>query len=194
MSDRIPLLSNPRLVTMPAKIYALLVGINDYPDNVGKLRGCVNDVDRVDDYLKTTFRANDPRIEILKDADATRQSEMEEARVGNADVFVAATGRDADNIVCGVEARELGSKRIMIDGCDSCGVVWLDVEELGAMCLLFARTELRGKLHDERLAKEREYDDAVFGANLVTGRTSRFINGQYVCEEEAWDLLFEHFD
>lgn len=46
-------------------------------------------------------------------ADATRQSEMEEARVGSADVFVAATGRDADNIVCGVEARELGSKRIM---------------------------------------------------------------------------------
>lgn len=46
-------------------------------------------------------------------ADATRLSDMEEARVGNADVFVAATGRDEDNIVCGVEARELGADRIL---------------------------------------------------------------------------------
>jgi trk/ktr system potassium uptake protein len=46
-------------------------------------------------------------------ADITRVSEMEEARVGKADVFIAATGRDEDNIVCGVEARELGCQRIM---------------------------------------------------------------------------------
>jgi len=46
-------------------------------------------------------------------AEATRRSEMEEARVGNADVFVAATGRDEDNIICGVEARELGTERIL---------------------------------------------------------------------------------
>lgn len=46
-------------------------------------------------------------------ADITRRSEMEEARVGKADVFVATTGRDEDNIVCGVEARELGSQRII---------------------------------------------------------------------------------
>ncbi len=46
-------------------------------------------------------------------ADTTRLSELEEARVGKADVFVAATGHDEDNIVCGVEARELGAKRVM---------------------------------------------------------------------------------
>ncbi len=46
-------------------------------------------------------------------ADVTRRSEMEEARVGKADVFVAATGRDEDNIVCGVEARTLGCARIL---------------------------------------------------------------------------------
>lgn len=46
-------------------------------------------------------------------AEATRRSEMEDARVGNADVFVAATGRDEDNIICGVEARELGADRIL---------------------------------------------------------------------------------
>ncbi len=46
-------------------------------------------------------------------ADASRRSAMEEARVGKADIFVAATGRDEDNIICGVEARALGAKRIM---------------------------------------------------------------------------------
>lgn len=46
-------------------------------------------------------------------ADATQRSEMEEARVSKADVFVAATGHDEDNIVCGVEARELGSRKIL---------------------------------------------------------------------------------
>jgi len=46
-------------------------------------------------------------------ADVTRRTEMEEARVGKADVFVAATGRDEDNIICGVEARELGTERIL---------------------------------------------------------------------------------
>ena len=46
-------------------------------------------------------------------ADVTRRSEMEEARVGKSDVFIAATGRDEDNIICGVEARELGTKRIL---------------------------------------------------------------------------------
>jgi len=46
-------------------------------------------------------------------ADVTRRAEMEEARVGKAHVFIAATGRDEDNIVCGVEAKELGSRKIM---------------------------------------------------------------------------------
>lgn len=46
-------------------------------------------------------------------ADVTRRSEMEEARVGKADVFVAATGHDEDNIVCGVEAKTLGCPKIL---------------------------------------------------------------------------------
>ncbi len=46
-------------------------------------------------------------------ADATRQKELEEARVGKSDVFVAAMGHDEDNIVCGVEARELGAGRVL---------------------------------------------------------------------------------
>ena len=46
-------------------------------------------------------------------ADTSRRTDMEEARVGKSDIFVAATGRDEDNIICGVEARELGAKRIL---------------------------------------------------------------------------------
>ncbi len=46
-------------------------------------------------------------------ADVTKQSEMAEARVGQADVFVSCLGRDEDNIVCGVEAKEVGCQRIL---------------------------------------------------------------------------------
>ncbi len=53
-----------------------------------------------------------PHCTVLN-ADTTNRSEMEEARVGRADVFVAATGRDEDNIICGVEAKELGAGRIV---------------------------------------------------------------------------------
>lgn len=73
-------------------------------------------------FKVTLLEANPERCEYLAQkldavtvlhANATRQSEMEEARVGKAGVFVAATGHDEDNIVCGVEARELGAKRIL---------------------------------------------------------------------------------
>lgn len=37
------------------KIYALSVGINDYSPAVGKLRGCLNDVEALKDYLSNTF-------------------------------------------------------------------------------------------------------------------------------------------
>ena len=46
-------------------------------------------------------------------ADATRRSILEEERVGSADVFVACTGDDENNIMAGVEAREIGAKQIM---------------------------------------------------------------------------------
>ncbi len=53
-----------------------------------------------------------PHVTVLN-ADATWRAEMEEARVGSADAFIAATGRDEDNIICGVEARELGARQIL---------------------------------------------------------------------------------
>ncbi len=46
-------------------------------------------------------------------ADAQRQAVLEEERVGQADVFVACTGDDEDNIMACVEARELGAGQTM---------------------------------------------------------------------------------
>jgi len=46
-------------------------------------------------------------------ADARRRADLEEERVGSADVFVACTGDDEDNIMACVEAKELGAATIL---------------------------------------------------------------------------------
>ena len=46
-------------------------------------------------------------------ADATRKMTLEEERVGGCDYFVACTGLDENNIMAGLEAKELGAKQIM---------------------------------------------------------------------------------
>ena len=65
---------------MAKHVYALLVGINNYPPEVGKLAGCLNDVDHFHDYLKTSFDPSALAIEVLKDADATRQNIIDQFR------------------------------------------------------------------------------------------------------------------
>jgi trk system potassium uptake protein TrkA len=46
-------------------------------------------------------------------SDATRRVNLEEERVGSADVFVACTGDDENNIMASVEAKDLGVETIM---------------------------------------------------------------------------------
>jgi pimeloyl-ACP methyl ester carboxylesterase len=58
--------------TVSNKLFALLVGINDYPAEVGKLEGCLNDVDHMRAFLSANFDPAVLAIEVLKDADATR--------------------------------------------------------------------------------------------------------------------------
>lgn len=78
---------------MPAQVFALLVGIDDYPEPVRKLTGCVNDVDHFETWLR---QGNDPKklaIEVLKNADATRANVIEQfrkhlGRAGAGDVAV----------------------------------------------------------------------------------------------------------
>jgi len=56
---------------MPKTIYALLVGINDYPTPVPKLSGCVPDVNAVEAYL-LGLSGTEVKFEILTDKAATK--------------------------------------------------------------------------------------------------------------------------
>lgn len=72
---------------------------------------------------RTTVLESDPhRCELIAErlpqctvllADVKSRADLEEARVDSADVFVACTGHDEENIVCGVEAKELGCSRLL---------------------------------------------------------------------------------
>lgn len=79
---------------MANKIYALLVGINDYAPEIGRLAGCLNDVDHFKDYLTGTFDKASLAIEMLKDSEATRdniirlfRTHLGEARAGDVALF-----------------------------------------------------------------------------------------------------------
>jgi len=58
-----------------ANIYALLVGIDKYADPVSPLEGCVNDVNAIEEYLKSRVKAEGWNLHLrtLKDSEATRQ-------------------------------------------------------------------------------------------------------------------------
>src|SRR4051794_8382075 len=48
-------------------IYALLVGIDDYPQPVPRLRGCVNDIREMRQYLEARVETGDSQLEdVLK--------------------------------------------------------------------------------------------------------------------------------
>ncbi len=79
---------------MAGEIFALLVGINRYSPSVGKLSGCINDVDHFQSYLSEHFKSHKLHIEILKDSDATRpniisqfRSHLAKAQAGDVAVF-----------------------------------------------------------------------------------------------------------
>jgi len=59
---------------MVQRIYALLVGIDDYPADVGGLYGCVNDVDQLHAYLRRSTDQRDLALEVLKNDEATRSN------------------------------------------------------------------------------------------------------------------------
>ena len=57
-------------------IYSLLVGINNYPSPVNPLRGCVNDVNRIEELLQARVTGRDDRLVVMKltDGGATREA------------------------------------------------------------------------------------------------------------------------
>ena len=79
---------------MSKRVFALLVGINDYSPAVGKLSGCLNDVDHFHGYLTDNYDRTRLQIEILKNRDATRpniielfRSHLGRAQAGDVAVF-----------------------------------------------------------------------------------------------------------
>ena len=65
------------------------------------------------DARRCQFLANSLKRATVVQADATRRAVLEEERVSKADVFVGCLGADEENIMAGVEAREIGAKSIM---------------------------------------------------------------------------------
>ena len=55
------------------RIFALLVGINDYPAGITKLGGCIKDVDNITSYLQENYGHQEGRLhlKVLKDKEAT---------------------------------------------------------------------------------------------------------------------------
>jgi hypothetical protein len=119
---------------MGTGVYALLVGINDYPADVGKLAGCVNDVDHVHAYLSDNCDKADLAVEVLKDGDATRDNIIRQFRghLGKA--------RDGDVALfqyCGHGARWASAKafkEFYPDGKDE-GLVCIDSRRPGGFDL-----------------------------------------------------------
>jgi len=64
------------------------------------------------DRARCEFLASHLKHATVVNADIKRRANLEEERVGSADVFVACTGDDEDNIMACVEARELGARSI----------------------------------------------------------------------------------
>ena len=65
------------------------------------------------DAARCEFLATSLSKTTVVHADMTRKQVLEEERVGLSDVFVACTGDDENNIIAGVEAREIGAKSIL---------------------------------------------------------------------------------
>ena len=65
------------------------------------------------DAARCEFLASTLHHTTVINSDATRRDVLEEERVGSADVFVACTGDDENNILACVEAREIGTSSVM---------------------------------------------------------------------------------
>ncbi|MEC4817472.1 MAG: caspase family protein [Scytonema sp. PMC 1069.18] len=67
---------------MKCNIYALLVGIDNYPAPVSLLQGCVNDVMAIEGYLRSRVKAEGWKLNLktLKNEEATRQAIIDNFR------------------------------------------------------------------------------------------------------------------
>ncbi len=62
------------------KLFALLVGINDYQPPVRKLQGCIHDIELMEKYLETRFAEEERHILILRNEQATYRNVIDRFR------------------------------------------------------------------------------------------------------------------
>lgn len=60
------------LLTLPSRLYALIIGINDY-SSLPKLSGAVHDAKAMEEFLKSHMNVPSDRIQLLLDHDASRK-------------------------------------------------------------------------------------------------------------------------
>ena len=65
------------------------------------------------DRQRCEWLASHLKDTVVVHRDATRRSNLEEEQVGSADVFIACTGDDENNIMAAVEARDIGAKKVI---------------------------------------------------------------------------------
>ncbi len=77
------------------------------------------------DHERGQRLARDLESASVIECDAAIRENLEEERVGNADVFAACTGDDEDNLMLAVEAKELGAKQVLcvMDRADYANIV-----------------------------------------------------------------------
>lgn len=57
------------------QLFALIIGINQYTaEPIHNLKGAVGDAQKIQEYIKSTFKVKDSNITLLLDADATRDN------------------------------------------------------------------------------------------------------------------------
>ena len=125
-----------------------------------------------------------PKVTIVH-ANANRQSVLEDEGVGSADYFVACTGDDENNIMAGVEARELGARRVMaiVGRPDYANVVGkLGIDRVVSERDVAAR-QILGFLNQGSVISQRRLPNGNIGVFEL-----EVVEGTRVCEATLADL------
>ncbi|MEO1526672.1 MAG: Trk system potassium transporter TrkA [Planctomycetota bacterium] len=125
-----------------------------------------------------------PKVTVVN-ANANRQSVLEDEGVGSIDYFVACTGDDENNIMAGVEARELGARRVMaiVGRPDYANVVGkLGIDRVVSERDVAAR-QILGFLNQGSVISQRKLPNGNIGVFEL-----EIVEGTRVCEATLADL------
>lgn len=142
------------------------------------------DITLIDSHRESLYYANNNLdIRTLK-GDATSMSVLKDARVFNADLFIAVTSSETTNITVCVLAKQLGAKRTIarisntefLEHKDELGFVKLGIDELISPESL-AATEIELLLTQSAFNDTYQFDDGALNmVGLTLSRTASFVD------------------